>query len=100
MQIPSSYSSSYKGFVQIKSEPYLVNVQKDQIKISSKDSLRSSNYVVSKTDGLSLNPISHSVKVIALTIIGSVTACSIYMARHRSSNQNMVSTINAYRDKK
>ena len=41
MQIPS-YSSSNKGFVQIKSEPYLVNVQKDPIKASSLDSLRSS----------------------------------------------------------
>jgi hypothetical protein len=99
MQIPS-YSSSNKGFVQIKSEPYLVNVQKDPIKTSSMDSLRSSTYVVSKNDGLSLNLISHSVNVIALTIIGSVTACSIYMARHRSSNQNMASTIDAYRDKK
>ena len=94
MQIPS-YSSSNKGFVQIKSEPYLVNVQKGPIKASSMDSL-SSNYVVSKNDGLSLNLISHS----ALTIIGSVTACSIYMARHRSNNQNMASTIDAYRDKK
>jgi hypothetical protein len=99
MQIPS-YSSSNKGFVQIKSEPYLVNVQKDPIKTSSMDSLRSSTYVVSKNDGLSLNLISHSVNGIALTIIGSVTACSIYMARHRSSNQNMASTIDAYRDKK
>jgi hypothetical protein len=98
MQIPSS-SFSNKGFVQIKSEPYLVNVQKGPIKASSMDSL-SSNYVVSKNDGLSLNPISHSVSVIALTIIGSVTACSIYMARHSSSNQNMASTIDAYRDKK
>ena len=99
MQIPSS-SFSNKGFVQIKSEPYLVNVQKGPIKTSSMDSLRSSNYVVSKNDGLSLNPVSHSVNVIALTIIGSVTACSIYMARHSSSNQNMASTIDAYRDKK
>ncbi len=99
MQIPS-YSSSNKGFVQIKSEPYLVNVQKDPIKTSSMDSLRSSTYVVSKNDGLSLNLFSHSVNVIASTIIGSVTACSIYMARHRSSNQNMASTIDAYRDKK
>ena len=99
MQIPS-YSSSNKGFVQIKSEPYLVNVQKDPIKTSSMDSLRSSTYVVSKNDGLSLNLISHSVNVIASTIIGLVTACSIYMARHRSSNQNMASTIDAYRDKK
>jgi hypothetical protein len=99
MQIPS-YSSSNKGFVQIKSEPYLVNIQKDPIKTSSMDSLRSSTYVVSKNDGLSLNLISHSVNVIALTIIGSVTGCSIYMARHRSSNQNMASTIDAYRDKK
>ena len=84
MQIPS-YSSSNKGFVQIKSEPYLVNVQKDPIKTSSMDSLRSSTYVVSKNDGLSLNLFSHSVNVIASTIIGSVTACSIYMARHRSA---------------
>lgn len=99
MQIPS-FSSSNKGFVQIKSEPYLVNVQKDPLKTSSMDSLRSSTYVVSKNDGPSLNLISHSVNVIALTIIGSVTACSIYMARHRSSNQNMASTIDAYRDKK
>jgi hypothetical protein len=99
MQIPSS-SFSNKGFVQIKSESYLVNVQKGPIKTSSMDSLRSSNYVVSKTDGLSLNPISHSVNFIALTLIGPVTACSIYMARHRSSNQNMTSTIDAYRDKK
>ncbi len=99
MQIPS-YSSSNKGFVQIKSEPFLVNVQKDPIKTSSMDSLRSSTYVVSKNDGLSPNFISHSVNVIALTIIGSVTACSIYMARHRSSNQNMASTIAPCRDKK
>ncbi len=77
MQIPS-YSSSNKGFVQIKSETFLVNVQKDPIKTSSMDSLKSSTYVVSKNDGLSLNLISHSVNVIALTIIGSVTACSIY----------------------
>ena len=98
MQIPSS-SSSNKG-LQIKSEPYLVNVQNGPIKTSSMDSLRSSNYVVSKTGGLSLNPISHSVNVIALTIIGSVTACSMYMARHRSSNQNMASIIDAYRDNK
>ena len=99
MQI-ASYSSSNKGFVQIKSEPYLVNVQKDPIKTSSMDSLRNSTYLVSKNDGLSLNLISHSVNVIALTIIGSVTACSIYVARHRSSNQNMASTIDAYRDRK
>ena len=63
MQIPS-YSSSNKGFVQIKSEPYLVNVQKDPIKISSMDSLRSITYVISKNDGLSLNLNSHSVNVI------------------------------------
>lgn len=99
MQIPSS-SFSNKGFVQIMSEPYLVNIQKGPIKTSSMDSLKSSNYVVSKNDGPSLNPISYSVNVIALTIIGSVTACSIYMARHRSSNQNMASTIDAYRNKK
>jgi hypothetical protein len=99
MQIPSS-SFSNKGFVRIMSEPYLVNVQKGPIKTSSMDSLRSSNYVASKNDGLSLNPISYSVNVIALTIIGSVTACSIYMARHRSSNQNMASTIDACRNKK
>ena len=99
MQIPS-YSSSNKGFVQIKSEPYLVNVQKDPIKTSSMDSLRSSTYVISKNDGLSLNLNSHSVNVIALTIIGSVTACSIYVARHKSSNKNMASTIDAYRDRK
>jgi hypothetical protein len=99
MQIPSS-SFSNKGFVQIMSESYLVNVQKGPIKTSSMDSLKSSNYVASKNDGLSLNPISYSVNVIALTIIGSVTACSIYMARHRSSNQNMASTIDAYRNKK
>ena len=99
MQIPS-YSSSNKGFVQIKSEPYLVNVQKDPIKTSSMDSLRTSTYVISKNDGLSLNLISHSVNVIASTIIGSVTACSIYMARHKRSNQNMASTIDAYRDRK
>jgi len=99
MKIPSS-SFSNKGFVQIMSEPYLVNIQKGPIKTSSMDSLKSSNYVVSKNDGPSLNPISYSVNVIALTIIGSVTACSIYMARHRSSNQNMASTIDAYRNKK
>jgi hypothetical protein len=100
MQIPSSYSSSNKGFVQIKSEPYLVYVQKGPIIPSLMDSLRSSTHAVSKNDGLLFNLVSNSVNVIALTIIGSVTACSIYMARHRSSNQNIASTMKAYRDKK
>jgi hypothetical protein len=100
VQISSSYSSSNKGFVQIKSEPYLVYVQKDPIIPSSMDSLRSSTNAVSKNDGLLFNLVSNSVDVIALTIIGSVTACSIYMARHRSSNQNIASTMEAHRDKK
>jgi hypothetical protein len=100
MQLPSSYSSSNKGFVQIKSEPYLVYVQKGPTIPSSMDSLRSSINAVSKNDGLLFNLDSNSVNVIALTIIGSVTACSIYMARHRSSNQNIASSMEAYRDKK
>src|SRR5215831_12437637 len=98
MQIPS-YSSSVKGFVQIKSEPYLVNVQKSPIKTASVDSQRSSSYVVSNNHGLSINLVSHSVNVIALTILGSVTGCSIYMARHRRNNQNIASAVKAYRDK-
>jgi hypothetical protein len=100
MQIPSSYSSSNKVFVQIKSEPYLLYVQKGPIVPSSIDSLRSSTNAVSKNDGLLFNLVSNSVNVIALTIIGSATGCSIYMARHRRSNQNIASTMEAYGDKK
>ena len=98
MQIPS-YSSSNNGFVQIKSEPYFVNVQKGPIKTSSTDSLRSSTLFESNNNGLSHNLMSHPVNVVALTIIGSVTGCSIYMARHRSSNQHIASTIEAHKDK-
>lgn len=98
MQIPS-YSSANNGFVQIKSEPYLVNVQKGPIKIASADSQRSGTYVVSRNDGLLINLVSHPVNVIALTILGSVTGCSIYMARHRRSVQNIASAVKAYRDK-
>ncbi|HEY7080621.1 MAG TPA: hypothetical protein VH500_13030 [Nitrososphaeraceae archaeon] len=98
MQIPS-YSSVNNGFVQIKSDPYLINVQKGPIKVASVDSQRSSTYVVSKNDGLLINLVSHPVNVIALTILGSVTGCSIYMARHRHTNQNIASTVKAHRDR-
>jgi hypothetical protein len=98
MQIPS-YSSANNGFVQIKSEPYLVNVQKGLIKVASADLQRSSTYVVSKNDGLLINLVSHPVNVIVLTILGSVTGCSIYMARHRSSNHNVAPIVKDYRDK-
>ena len=70
-----SSSSSNKGFVQIKSEPYLINVQKGPITGYSSDSLRSNIGLVPKNNELLFNPISHLGNIIALSVIGSVTTC-------------------------
>lgn len=99
MDIPSS-SFSNREFVQIRSEPYLINVQKSPIKVSSPDSARSTNDIVSKNDVILFKPISHLANIIALMVIGSVTACSIYTARYMRSDQNMTSPIDVHRDEK
>ena len=99
MDIPPS-SFSNREFVQIRSEPYLINVQKSPIKVSSPDSARSTNDIISKNDVILFKPISHLANIIALMVIGSVTACSIYTARHMRNDQNMTSPIDVHRDEK
>lgn len=96
-----SSSSSNKGIVQIKSEPYLINVLKGPITGYTSDSLRNNIGFVPKNKGLLFNPIQLS-NVIALSIVGSVTVFSLCMIRHmrRSSQKKMIPTINAYRDEK
>ena len=96
-----SSSSSNKGIVQIKSEPYLINVQKGPITGYASDSLRNNIGFVPKNNELLINPIQLS-NIIALSIVGSVTVFSLCMVRHmRSSSQKkMIPTIDAYRDEK
>jgi len=96
-----SSSSSNKGIVQIKSEPYLINVLKGPITGYTSDSLRNNIGFVPKNKGLLFNRIQLS-NIIALSIVGSVTVFSLCMVRHmkRSSQKKMISTINAYRDEK
>ena len=96
-----SSSSSNKGIVQIKSEPYLINVLKGPITGYTSDSLRNNIGFVPKNKGLLFNPIQLS-NVIALSIVASVTVFSLCMVRHmkRSSQKKMIPTINAYRDEK
>ena len=95
-----SFSSSNKGIVQIKSEPYLINVQKGPITGYSSDSLRSNIGLVPKNE-LLFNPISHLGNIIALSVIGSVTVFSLCMVRHkRRHSEKMIPTIDAYRDEK
>ena len=96
-----SSSSSNKGIVQIKSEPYLINVQKGPITGHTSDSLRNNIGFVPKNNELLFNPIQLS-NIIALSIVGSVTVFSLCMVRHmRSSSQKkMIPTIDAYRDEK
>ena len=93
-----SSSSSNKGIVQIKSEPYLINVLKGPITGYTSDSLRNNIGFVPKNKGLLFNPIQLS-NVIALSIVASVTVFSLCMVRHmKSSQKKMIPTINAYRD--
>ena len=96
-----SSSSSNKGFVQIKSEPYLINVQKGPITGYSSDSLRSNIGLVPKNNELLFNAISQLGNIIALSVIVSVTACSLCMVGHvRRHSEKMIPTIDAYRDEK
>jgi hypothetical protein len=96
-----SSSSSNKGIVQIKSEPYLINVLKGPITGYTSDSLRNNIGFVPKNKGLLFNPIQLS-NVIALSIVASVTVFSLCMVRHmkRNSQKKMIPTKNAYRDEK
>ena len=96
-----SSSSSNKGIVQIKSEPYLINVLKGPITGYTSDSLRNNIGFVYKNKGLLFNPIQLS-NIIGLSIVGSVTVFSLCMVRHmkRNSQKKMIPTINAYRDEK
>jgi hypothetical protein len=95
-----SSSSSNKGIVQIKSEPYLINVLKGPITGYTYDSLRNNIGFVPKNKGLLFNPIQLG-NIIALSIVGSITVFSLCMVRHmRSSQKKMIPTINAYRDEK
>ena len=95
-----SSSSSNKGIVQIKSEPYLINVLKGPITGYTYDSLRNNIGFVPKNKGLLFNPIQLS-NIIALSIVGSIAVFSLCMVRHmRSSQKKMIPTINAYRDEK
>jgi hypothetical protein len=101
LDVLSSSSSNNKGIVQIKSEPYLINVQKDPITGYSSDSLRSNIGLVPKNNELLFNPISHLGNIIALSVIGSVTACSLCMVRRmKRHSKKMIPTIDAYRDEK
>jgi hypothetical protein len=96
-----SSSSSNKGIVQIKSEPYLINVQKGLITGYSSDSLRTNIGLLTKNNELLFNAISHLDNIIALSIIGSVTVFSLCMVRHmRRHSEKMIPTIDAYRDEK
>ena len=93
-----SSSSSNKGFVQIKSEPYIINVHKGPITGYSSDSLRSNIGLVPKNNELLFNAISQLGNII---VIVSVTACSLCMVRRvRRHSENMIPTIDAYRDEK
>jgi hypothetical protein len=93
MQIPSHLSSlSGQGFVQIKSEPYLINVNKDPLKVSSSYSPRSNNVVVLKNNDL--DQVSHLLNIFAFSVFGSFTACSLCMIRNRRRDQNITSTMN------
>ncbi|MGA9845843.1 MAG: hypothetical protein WBQ25_26375 [Nitrososphaeraceae archaeon] len=93
-----SSSSSNKGFVQIKSEPYIINVHKGPITGYSSDSLRSNIGLVPKNNELLFNAISQLGNII---VIVSVTACSLCMVRHvRRHSEKMIPTIDAYRDEK
>jgi hypothetical protein len=97
----SSSSSANKELIQIKSEPYLINVQKGPITVSSlSNSPRNNIGLVSKNNELTLNPISYWVTIIALSVIGSVTAYSVSMVRHRGISQKMILTLDRYKDKK
>ena len=96
-----SSSSSNKGIVQIRSEPYLINVQKGQITGHPSDSLRNNIGFVYKNNELLFNPIQLS-NIIALSVVGSATGFSLCIVRHmmRSSQKKMIPTIDAYRDEK
>jgi len=94
-----SSSSLNKGIVQIKSEPYLINVQKGPITGYTSDSIINNIGFVPKNIGLLFNPIQLS-NIIALSIVGSVTVFSLCMVRHMRSSQKMIHTIDAYRDEK
>jgi hypothetical protein len=96
-----SSSSSNKGIVQIKSEPYLINVLKGPITGFTSDSLRNSIGFVYKNNELLFSPIQLS-NIIALSVVGSVTGFSLCMVIHiRSSSQKkMIPTIESYRDEK
>jgi hypothetical protein len=95
--LPSS--SSNKGIVQIKSDPYLINVEKGPITGYSSDSLRTNIGLLTKNNELLFNPISHLGNIIALSVIGSVTVFSLCMIRNmRRHSEMMLPTIDAYRD--
>jgi hypothetical protein len=95
----SPSSSANKEFIQIKSEPYLINVQKGPITVSSlSNSPRNNIGLVSKNNELTL--ISYWVTIIALSVIGSVTAYSVSMVRHRGISQKMILTLDRYKNEK
>ena len=81
LDVLSSSSSNNNGIVQIKSEPYLINVQKSPLTVYPSDSLRS-NIGLPKNNELLINPISQLGTVIALSAIGSVTVFSLRIVRH------------------
>lgn len=94
-------SSSSKGIVQIKSEPYLVNVQKGPTTGYSSDSLGSNISLVPKNNELLFSPTSHLGNIIALSVVVSATVFSLCIVRHmRKSSHKMIPTIDAYIDEK
>ena len=101
LDVLSSSSSNNKGIVQIKSEPYLINVHKGPITGYSSDSLRSNIGLVPKNNELLFNPISQLGNIIALSVIVSVTVFSLCMVRRmKRHSEKMIPTIDAYRDEK
>jgi hypothetical protein len=93
MKIPShSSSSAGQGFAQIKSEPYLISVNKDPLKVSSSYTPRSNNVVVLKNNDL--DQVSHLLNIIAFSVFGSFTACGLCVIRNRRRDQNITSTMN------
>ena len=84
MQIRAhSFSPSGQGFVQIKGEPYLINVQKLPIAIYPLD-LLGSNIGHAKNEPF-FNSILYLGNVIALSPIASVTSCRLFIVRFLES---------------
>jgi hypothetical protein len=92
MKIPShSSSSAGQGFAQIKSESYLINVNKDPLKVSSSYTPRDNNAFLLNSDH---DQTSGLLSIIAFSVFGSFTACSLCMIRNRRRDQNITSTMN------